>query len=64
MSKLDLAEREWLSPQELADWLNVPLATIYQFNFEGKAPKRIKVGRSVRYRRADVEAWIASREVA
>jgi len=47
-----------MSPQDLADKLGLPLASIYNFNYRGTGPRRIRVGRHVRYRRADVEAWI------
>ena len=47
-----------MSPQDLADKLGLPLASIYNFNYRGTGPRRIRVGRHVRYRRVDVEAWI------
>jgi excisionase family DNA binding protein len=49
---------EWLSPNELADWLGVPVASVYQWRHHGTGPAGIKVGRHVRYRRSEVEAWI------
>jgi len=50
-----------MSPQELADLLGLPLAAIYNFNYRGTGPRRISVGRHVRYRRLDVEAWLEGR---
>lgn len=50
-----------LTPENLADELQVPLSTVYQWNHDGTGPKRVKVGRHVRYRRADVEAWLEAR---
>jgi excisionase family DNA binding protein len=52
-------DREWLSPDELADWLGIPTNTIYQWRLRGLGPRGHKIGRHVRYRRADVEAWLA-----
>ncbi len=47
-----------LSPQQLADYLAVPLATVYRWRHESSGPRGIKVGKHVRYRRGDVEAWL------
>lgn len=49
---------EWISPKELAELVGLPLSTIYGFNTDGTGPRRIRVGKHVRYRRADVEAWL------
>jgi excisionase family DNA binding protein len=53
--------REWLSPNDLASWLNLPVQTIYQWRYRGGGPPGHAVGRHVRYRLADVEAWLAER---
>ena len=50
-----------LSPQQLADYLGVPLATVYRWRCEGTGPRGIKVGKHVRYRQRDVEAWLDTR---
>jgi excisionase family DNA binding protein len=50
-----------LSPQQLADYLGVPLATVYRWRYEGTGPRGIKVGKHVRYRRQDVERWLETR---
>jgi excisionase family DNA binding protein len=47
-----------LSPQDLALELGIPIATIYKWNYSGGGPPLIKVGRHVRYRRGDVDAWL------
>jgi excisionase family DNA binding protein len=46
------------SPLQLAAWLGVPVATVYRWNYERTGPRFSKVGRHIRYRRADVEAWL------
>lgn len=51
---------EYLSPQELSELLGIPLGTIYQWNYRDSGPPRIKVGRHIRYRRSEVEAWADS----
>jgi excisionase family DNA binding protein len=46
-----------LTIQEVADLLNVPVATIYGWNSRGTGPKYHKLGRHARYRPSDVVAW-------
>ena len=48
-----------LSPEELARREGVPLATVYKWNSENTGPRRLKIGKHVRYRLSDVEAWEA-----
>lgn len=50
-----------LSPQQVADYLGVPVATVYRWRYEGTGPRGMKVGKHVRYRRAEVEAWLDAR---
>ena len=47
-----------MTTEQLAEFLKVPLATLYQWRHKGTGPKGIKVGKHVRYRRGDVEAWL------
>lgn len=54
---------EWVTPEELADELKVPIDTVYYWNKMGTAPRRSRFGRSIRYTRADVDIWIKSRAV-
>lgn len=43
--------------QELADFLDVPVRTIYSWRSQGYGPKGKKVGRHVRFDPAEVESW-------
>lgn len=47
-----------MSVEDLADYLGVPVGTIYQWNHHGTGPTPIKVGRHVRYRPVGVERWL------
>ena len=47
-----------LGPRELAEWLDVPLQTIYKWRHIGEGPSGLKIGRHVRYRREVVEKWL------
>nr|WP_204264375.1 helix-turn-helix domain-containing protein [Geodermatophilus normandii] len=47
-----------LTTREVAGYLGVPVATVYAWNSRGLGPKRFRVGKYVRYRRTDVDAWL------
>lgn len=47
-----------LSPDDLATYLGVPVKTVYNWRSEGKGPRGVKVGRHLRFRMADVQAWL------
>ena len=50
-----------LTVEELADYLGVPVATLYQWRHRREGPPGFRVGRYIRYRRNDVEQWIRDR---
>lgn len=52
MRRKAAAARLGLRPQTLAAWAS-----------RGEGPPFVKVGRSVRYRKSDLDAWLASRTV-
>ncbi len=45
--------------RDLAEYLGVPVTTIYDWRVEGKGPCGIRVGRHVKFTVSDVLAWIA-----
>jgi excisionase family DNA binding protein len=47
-----------LTVEDLADYLGVPVATLYQWRYRREGPPGFRVGRYIRYRPTDVEAWI------
>jgi excisionase family DNA binding protein len=59
------ADKLW-SVQELADFLGVPVTTVYQWRSKRYGPVGLRIGKHVRYRPADVERWLTTlrREVA
>ena len=50
----------WLTLDEIAADLRIPLSTIYQWRTAGRGPKGIKVGKHIRVGRAAYETWLAS----
>ncbi len=49
-----------LTTAEVSNYLHVPVATIHQWRHRGEGPPAYKVGRHLRWRLADVYAWLAS----
>ena len=47
-----------LSLDDLAAFLGVPKRTLYSWRYRGEGPVGYRVGRHVRYRREDIEAWL------
>lgn len=54
-------EREFVTRQELASELRVTCQALSAMAMRGEGPTFVKVGRAVRYRRVDVESWLAGR---
>ena len=48
-------EKEWYSPEEVADLYGVSISTVYRWTSEGRLPA-YKVGGVRRYKRDDVDA--------
>ncbi len=47
-----------LTTSQVAAYLQVPVATIHQWRYRGEGPKAAKVGRHLRFRRVDLDAWL------
>lgn len=50
-----------LTIRELSELLSVPVESLYGWRHRGEGPQGYRIGRHVRYRRAAVEAWLATR---
>ena len=55
---------ELLTAAELCSLLKLDARTLRVLRHEGRVPEPIKLGRSLRWRRAEVEAWIAGGQSA
>ena len=59
----DDTESDWLlTPEQLAEWLILPTATLTQWRSRRVGPRYLRVGRHIRYRASDVERWLQTRE--
>jgi predicted DNA-binding transcriptional regulator AlpA len=52
--------KPYLSPNETADFLGVATQTLANWRVIGSGPRHRKIGRLIRYSRADLIAWIES----
>ena len=55
---------ELLTAADLCSMLKLDARTLRVLRHEGRVPEPIKLGRSLRWRRAEVEAWIAGEQSA
>lgn len=60
-AKEDAAKR-FLSSQDLADMLDVPLSTVRKWRVKGTGPRGFMVGKHLRFDPADVQDWLAGLE--
>ena len=49
---------------ELANYLGVPVATIYDWRVDGKGPVAHRIGKHVKYAVSDVRAWLEAQREA
>ncbi|MBO3085689.1 helix-turn-helix transcriptional regulator [Cellulomonas fengjieae] len=47
-----------LSIETLAEYVGVPVVTIYRWRTEGKGPCAVRIGRHLRFALSDVRAWL------
>lgn len=47
-----------VSTQDLADYLGIPPASLAQWRHKGTGPRGYRVGRHVKYRMSEVDAWL------
>ncbi len=57
MSPMEAPDR-LLTVAELAEYLGVPVATVYAWRYRREGPPGFRVGKYVRYRWQDVQEWI------
>ena len=50
-----------LTLSELAAHLTVSVQTLYDLRSKGRGPRGFRVGRELRFRRSEVDAWLSAR---
>ncbi|WP_028849830.1 helix-turn-helix domain-containing protein [Thermocrispum municipale] len=53
-----------LSVEDLSDILGIPVNTLYQWRTKGYGPPGVRIGKHLRYRPDDVNAWLNEQAVA
>lgn len=61
MSHLELTHQGPVVARQLADYLQIPAASLKYMRHTGDDPPGFRVGRHNRYRLADVDAWLKGR---
>lgn len=52
----------YMTRPEVAEYLQVPVGTLVEWAYRSKGPKFRRVGRHVRYRQSDVDAWVEQQD--
>lgn len=55
---------ELLTVDDVCAMLRITRSALYGLRYYRKGPPAIRIGRQLRFRRADVEAWLASQPAA
>ena len=50
-----------MSPEDVAVYVRVPVATVLVWRRKGTGPRASRVGKHLRYRREDVDRWLEER---
>lgn len=58
MSTTKLGLEPLIGVEELADYLGVPVQTIYDWRLSGRAPRAFKLGKHLRFAISDVQQWL------
>jgi excisionase family DNA binding protein len=53
-----MIDRALLTTRQVAEYLVVPISTIHRWQYVGTGPPAIRVGRHLRFDRADLDDWI------
>lgn len=56
-----LPEDRLATTEEVGEYLQVPVGTLYQWRCRDTGPRSYKIGRHIRYQAADVYAWCDQR---
>ncbi len=56
------SRQQLLSMQELSDWLQIPIKTLYDWRHKGEGPPTIRVGRHLRFDPIDIVEWLDARK--
>jgi predicted site-specific integrase-resolvase len=47
-----------LGPEAVAEWLGVPISTLYSWKYRGLGPVALRIGKHLRYERGAILDWL------
>lgn len=50
-----------MKPEEVSELLGIPKQTLYKWRHHNEGPKAIRIGKHLRYRTSDIDAWLTER---
>jgi excisionase family DNA binding protein len=53
------SSRQLLTIDQLSEWLQVPKQTVYKWRTCGNGPRGLRIGKHVRFEKAEVERWLS-----
>lgn len=56
-----MSNKSFLTTDEAAEYVGLQKSTLEAWRCRGGGPRFVKMGRAVRYRQADLDAWIETR---
>ncbi|MEZ5816763.1 MAG: helix-turn-helix domain-containing protein [Hyphomicrobiaceae bacterium] len=51
---------EWMAPEPAAQYVDSSVSTLAKLRLRGGGPAFCRIGRAIRYRRRDLDAWLLS----
>lgn len=60
----DSRARPLATPEQVAEYLSTTKGTLAQMRYLGTGPAFVKLGKAVRYRWEDVDAWVEAQRYA
>jgi excisionase family DNA binding protein len=59
---MDISKPEPIEPlltlDDVVAYLGIPKNTLYRWRVDGEGPRAMKIGKHLRYRRSELEAWL------
>ena len=56
-----LVPETYYTREQAARYLTIGASTLAKLAMQGKGPRLVRIGRACRYRRSDLDAWMATR---
>ncbi|MEM7075309.1 MAG: helix-turn-helix domain-containing protein [Pseudomonadota bacterium] len=57
-------QAEYLTDRQVAEWLNISVATVWRHAGNGKLPGRVRIGGCTRFRRSVIQQKLNEQEAA